>query len=385
MKEITQFLDNLTESGKYPGIECIVYKDHEEVYRHLSGYSDYEKTKPVQTDNIYRAYSLTKVMTVTAALQLVEKKLLDVQAPVSEYLPEYAHLTVQKEGKAVPAEKPMLIWHLFSMTGGMDYNVDAPQIRECVEQCRGNVTTRKIVAAMAKIPLSFEPGERYQYSLCHDVLGAVIEVISGMTLEEYFQKNIIQPLGMTNTTMLPDGDQMERLAAMYDLDPETGAMSPSDLKVRNAYIAPGYFAGGVGLYTCPGDQILLADALACGGVGANGARILSEETVKMFQTNLLGEKQLVSFRTGEAAEGRFESYGYGYGMRVRMVPSPAGCPVGEFGWSGAAGGYMLIDPFSRLSFVYQTHVRFTRASWEIAPVVQEQLYRSLNAGELENQ
>lgn len=380
METITRFLDELVSSGKWPVIECVVFKDHEQIYCHRVGYSDYEKKKPVQSDTLYRMYSLTKVMTAVSALQLAEQGLLDVQAPVSDYLPEYGNLTVLKDGKVVPATETMKVWHLFSMSGGMNYDADAPEIKACVEKCKEKVTTREIVAAMAKIPLSFEPGERYQYSFCHDVLGAIIEVISGMTLEEYFQKNIIQPLEMKNSTMVPDETQKQKIAAMYDLDSESGIRKPSDLAYNNIYIAPGYLSGGAGLFSCPGDMILLADALACGGVGANGTRILKEETARMLQTNLMGEKQLISFRTGEAAEGRFESYGYGYGVRVRMIPSPAGCPAGEFGWSGAAGGYMLIDPHSHLSFVYQTHVRFTRATWEIAPVIQEELYRLMGEG-----
>ena len=378
MQRIAEFLDGLVAAGKVPGCDCVVYRDHEQVFRHMAGTSDFDRTVPVCENDLYRCYSITKVMTATAAMQLVEQGLLDPLAPVSDYLPEYAHLTVKKDGKLVPAEEVLRVWHLFSMTGGMNYDFDAEEIQSCVRASGGLANTRELVAAMAKMPLDFEPGERYQYSLCHDVLGAVIEVISGLTLEEYFQKHIIQPLGMKNTTMLPSEDQLAHLAFLYDLDPETKTLKPYDPRILNDRLSPNYLAGGTGLYSCPGDYILLADALACGGVGRNGARILKEATVKRMQQNLLGAAQLKSFRTGEAAEGRFEPYGYGYGVRVRMIPSPAGCPVGEFGWSGAAGSYLLIDPINRLSFFYTMHVRRTRASWEIAPVIQETIYKSLN-------
>lgn len=378
MNSIADFMDKLVADGKVPGCDCIIYQNHKQLFRHMAGWSDYDRQKPVSNQDIYRCYSITKVMTAVAALQLVEQNLLDPLAPVSDYLPEYADLTIKTGKIIVLAAEVMRVWHLFSMTAGLDYNEKAVSIQDCIRASHGTANSRQIVASMAKEPLSFEPGDRYQYSFCHDVLGAIIEIVSGMTLEDYFQKNIIQPLGMDNTTMRPSNEQKKHVATLYDLDPVTKTLKPYDPAILNLDLTPNYLSGGAGLYSCPGDYIKLADALACGGAAANGVRILRGETVKKMQHNLLGSKQLVSFRTGEAAEGRFESYGYGYGVRVRMIPSKAGCPVGEFRWSGAAGAYLLIDPVNQLCFFYTMHVRLTRASWEIAPVIQELMYESLS-------
>lgn len=379
MNDIRDFLDDLVRTGKVPGCECIVYQDHRQIFRHRAGWADYEHQRPVAEDDLYRCYSITKVLTATAAMQLVEQGRLDPLAPVSDYLPEYAHLTVRRGDSVVPATEVMRVWHLFTMTGGLDYDTEGKEIQQCVKESGGHATTRQIVASMASRPLCFEPGERYQYSFCHDVLGAIIEVITGMSLEQYFQQNILKPLGMEHTTLCPTEEQKSHLADLYDLDPVTKTLKPADPSILRFQLTDRYLSGGAGLYSCPGDCILLADALACGGVGASGARILNPETVRKMQHNLLDSKELASFRTGEAAEGRFESYGYGYGVRVRMEPSEAGCPVGEFGWSGAAGAYMLIDPLHRLCFFYTMHVRLTRASWKIAPKIQEMVYRHLSA------
>lgn len=353
LNKVTEFLDSLGEKG-IPSVDCIIYKDHKEIYRHMAGFTDIDKKKAVQGDELYLMFSMTKVQTMAAVMQLVEQGKISLEDKVSKFLPAYENLMVETQNGVEKAKNPMKIKHLLSMQSGLDYNLERPGIKRVLEEKGQKATTRELVDAFIESPLKFEPGTRYQYSLSHDVIGAIIEVVSGMSFGEYLKKNIWEPLHMERTFFAkPVNDGLEKLAQQFICD-ETGAIVPMEQTVVYQ-LSEAYESGGAGLVSCTEDYSVFADAMACGGISAEGVRILKPETIELMKQNLLGE---ASIRDIEVSMGRV-GYGYGCGVQVLINPdkisSPA--PVGVFGWDGAAGSCIIMDTASKISLVYTQHVR----------------------------
>ncbi len=368
-------LDHYINDYNVPGVDCIIYKDHKEIFRYFNGVSDIESGKKMNGSELYYIFSMTKMLTCTAALQLFEKGAYKMDDPVSKYMPEFAEMKVKQkrldpecaariasgeiieeptyERFLVDAKNPITVHHLFTMQGGLNYALKAPYILEALEE--GRTSTRELAGAMSQTPLGFEPGTRYCYSLCHDVLGALIEIWSGKSFGEYMKENIFAPLGMKDTHFgFPRSDaEASRMATLYRYDENR---RPEKITQECVYtLSPEYESGGAGLISSPSDYILFLDAISCGGVGHNGSRILKEETVKMMATNQLRDKSFEDYRVTMKQK---EGYGYGYGVRVHMNPEISGAksPVGELGWDGAAGAYAMSDAENGASLVYFQHV-----------------------------
>lgn len=353
-EKLNAYFETLPSLG-VPAAEVIVTRRHEKLFHALVGYSDAEKKAPTSERDLYYLYSSSKVLTCAAGLCLAEDGKLDLDAPVSKYIPEFANLTLQKEGDTVPTENTMLVRHLFTMTGGLSYDLNMPPVSEEIKR-NPNADTLTLVRAMAKAPLLFEPGTYYQYSLCHDVLAAAIEVASGMRFSEYVNKRIAEPLGMDDLHFhVADKGVKERITAMYTHDEHH---VPSLIPTHNVYIfTPAYESGGAGVITTTSCYIKFVDALANGGVGANGARILSEKSIVEMSRNHLNDEQMKGYHFPGPG-----NYGYGYGLGVRTLLSQSDrgnmsrSSIGEFGWGGAAGTYVLVDPKENLAIYYSQQV-----------------------------
>lgn len=364
-------LDNIVENRKTPGVDCLVYKDHEIIYRYFTGKRDLENDIDMNGNELYFIYSMTKMITCVSSLQLYEKGAYKMDDPVFKYLPEFENMKVSMDdfdtqmaakiasGAAMGeeangdfsgyAKNKITIKDLFTMAGGLDYALEDDVLTKA--KLDGKKTTRELVGAMSEKVLGFEPGTRFRYSLCHDVLGALIEVWSGKSLGVYMTENIFRPLGMDNTFFgLPRNDEeLSRMAARYSLD-ENGNVKREPMHcVYN--ISDEYQSGGAGLISCTGDYALFLDALACGGVGKTGNRILETETIELMSSNHLQGKLLEDFH--ELRKG----YGYGLGVRTHMEPEISGSksPVGEFGWDGAAGAFSMVDTVKKISITYFQH------------------------------
>lgn len=371
--KLTEYLNSLGEVG-VPGCDLAVWRDHEPIYRHMAGHRDGEGTQPMQGDETYCLYSCTKVFTTCAAMQLIERGKLDLDDPVSAYLPAYARLTV-REGDAVrPAKRVMTVRHLMSMQSGLDYDMETPAPLAVLEETGGKATTRQLVDARAKDPLCFEPGTDFLYSLSHDVLAAVIEEASGMKFSDYLRRNIFEPLGLETVGFSLDAAGQARLCAQFEVDDADGKakLCPS---YGNSYrYSPNYESGGAGLYSDVKDYIAFVDALACGGVGKNGARILSSEMLQLWSANQLGPKSRASFD-----EWKRLGYSYALGVRTRVDTSIGGRgQIGEFGWDGAAGAWTMIDPINHLSAFYAMHVRNYAYNYDVIhPTLRDLIYGAL--------
>lgn len=183
LQKITEYLDKVNELG-VPGADCIIYKNHELVYRHMVGTSDKDYKKPIDGSELYLMFSMTKVQTMVAFMQLVEAGKISLEDEVGDYLPSYKKLFVEKEGKVEPAEKPLKIKYLLSMQSGLDYDLNRPGILRVLKEKGDKATTRELVDSFVESPLIFEPGTHFRYSLSHDVAAAVIEVVSGRSFGE---------------------------------------------------------------------------------------------------------------------------------------------------------------------------------------------------------
>ncbi len=353
-EKLTEYLDSILDLG-VPSVDCIVYRDHKEIYRHMNGTSDLNRQKKVEPDQRYLMFSMTKVQTMTAVMQLIEQGKLSLEDEVAKYLPAYRDLQVEAAGgKTEPLAQPMLLGHLVSMQSGLDYDANRPGIVRVLKEKGMQATTRELVDAFAESPLKFQPGTHFLYSLSHDVAAAIVEVVSGMRFSEYLKKYIWEPVGMKDTFFAkPDNQGLERLAQQYIWNGQNQIV-PME-QTNNYQFSEQYESGGAGLVSCTEDYAKLADTLACGGETADGRRILKPQTVEMIKQNLLGED---SMRDLETTMGRV-GYGYGCGMQVLLQPEKIGstAPAGVFGWDGAAGSCITMDTASRTSLVYTQHVR----------------------------
>ncbi|MBQ2735612.1 MAG: beta-lactamase family protein [Clostridia bacterium] len=356
-----------------PGCELAITYKGESVYRAAAGFADAKRTRLSSENDLYYVFSISKISTCVAAMQLVEQGVIALDDPVSKYLPAFAHLTVKSDKSGVvPAQNTMTVLHLFTMTGGLNYNYDAaPILRARMDP---NADTLRIVNAMAECPLDFEPGTKYQYSLCHDVLAAVVEVASGVRFADYVQANILDPLGMKDTGYHLPEELLPRMADLYKF--RHGVMRADQIEIFNNYIfADRYDSGGAGFYSCTTDQIRLLTVLANGGKTENGYSLLRPETIKMMGINRLPDSARPQFFPSRL-------YGYGWGLCGRAHENPtvslSRSAVGEFGWDGAAGAFGLVDPEKQIALYYAMHAKGCQYAYHVIhPTLRNLAYEAI--------
>ncbi|MBE7036645.1 MAG: beta-lactamase family protein [Ruminococcaceae bacterium] len=349
---LTALLDRLPQEAGIPGADCVVYHHRKEVYRHQSGYSDIAAKKPVETDVLYNVYSASKLVTCVAALKLYEQGYFLLTDPLYEYIPEFKTMKIKENGFVSQAKNDIVIRDLFTMTAGFSYDIKSPSLLAVKKETEQRCPTLEVVRALAKEPLLFEPGSRWYYSLCHDVLGGLVEVVSGKTLEEYCRENIFEPLHMNDTSYFMDEDKEKRLAPMYLFNEEKEVAEP--ISNHNIFrFGSEYASGGAGIVSSVSDFIKLADCLCAGGKTITGEHILGGNTIDLMRKNHLHSDGIREF-----GWNHMPGYGYGLGVRTMVDPVAGGSngPVGEFGWGGAAGAYVLIDPDNELAVCYAQHM-----------------------------
>ena len=374
LETLADFMDTALPGLGVSGIDCVVWQDHKEIFRHTAGYGDVEAKTPVARDALYNIYSASKVITCVAAMQMVERGALLLTQPLSAYLPEFEHMQVKRGTFCVaPAQRAIRVVDLFTMSAGVSYELDTPEMRRLTAETGGDFSTRDFVGALAREPLLFEPGEGWNYSYCHDILAAVIEVVSGLPFGEYLQRNIFLPLGMEDAGFsVPEGKRA-RLAPQYEYDPATLGLRRISRDCRGA-AGRRHESGGGGLIMGSGDYMRFADALACGGVGKSGARILSEAALRLMSANHLAGGALEDFR------GMVPNPGIGYGLGVATVTNPVAAyslvPAGCYYWGGMGGVQNLFDPVNRLSYFVAQHT-INSPKERLSPYMWNILYSGL--------
>ena len=334
-EKLKKFCDSFLDLG-VPGFDLVVYKDGKCILRYMNGYSDLENKIKINGNERYNIYSCSKVITCTAALQLMEKGLFSLEDRLSDYMPEFMEMTVKTDEGIKKAENPILIKHLFEMTAGFSYDCYSPQLKKAIDETNGKCPTREVMKYLAKEPLLFEPGDRWEYSLCHDVLAAFVEVVSGEKFETYVKKNIFDVIGMDNSTfMLPEAE-IETIAPQYRF--EEGKAVNIGKPIFNYKIGTEYASGGAGGISTVDDYIKFLE-------GLRTYKFLKRETVELMMTDRLTDEQKRTYWTKD-------THGYGLGVR---------CPKGDkkyidFGWGGAAGAYLAIDVQNAISIYFAKHL-----------------------------
>lgn len=365
---LKDFMDRLV-AWRIPGNSISVCLRGEEVFRYTSGYCDVENKVPMSEGKLFNIYSCSKPATVTAALQLYEKGYFLLDDPLYDFIPEYGRMYVKTDrGDLIRAKTPITLRHLFTMTAGLDYNLNSDSIQiKARKLTNGKMNTTTVARCIADEPLSFEPGTKWQYSLCHDILAAVVEIISGKKFRDYMYENIFGPLGMNETVYHNDNIQ-DRICEQYrflssDNTPpeilqamgnskENGVLKKESKNVSYV-LGEEYDSGGAGLTTSVEDYIKFVTALAGFGKGKNGERILAPGTVELLRTNQLSDRQRESMIWSQ-----LNGYGYGLGVRTMIDRARSGSvgSYGEFGWGGAAGATVLADPDRELAVFYTHHM-----------------------------
>lgn len=359
---LKNFMDSLTE-WIIPGNSVVIYKDGKKVFEYSSGYSDLEKKiKKTGEEQLY-IYSCSKVATVTAALQLYEQGKFLLSDPLYEYLPEFKKMYVKDGDRIKAAENPITIRDLFTMTAGLSYATNTPAFEKARKLTDGKMDTRTVIKCLAEEPLLFEPGARWNYSLCHDVLAVLAEVVSGMRFSEYMKKHIFEPLDMNNSYYHAPNDVIISPQYIYEIQDTKNIVELQQKEhttgvVKRAYgnelvFGENYDSGGAGIITTVDDYAKFAAALANSGTGLNNNRILSSATVKLMKTNQLNEAQRKTMNWR-----RLRGYGYGLGVRTLIDKAESGSnsSIGEIGWGGAAGATIIADTEEKVALFYAHHM-----------------------------
>lgn len=355
------------ESLGIPGFDCIVLRRGECIFRCKSGFSDAEKKRPVMGNERYNIYSCTKLITCTAALMLLEKDMIRLDDAVHEYLPEFKHMKKMTDGTIENVKNTMTLRHLFTMTAGLTYNVDSENIKRGIAETGGLMPTREAMKYIACDPLSFEPGSSWLYSLCHDVLGAVIEVASGRRFGEFVKENIFDPAGMKRSTFLLPEEELPEISAQYRYDSKSGQYDLCSPETQICKFGSAYESGGGGCISTVDDYVAFLEALRT-------YRLIKPETIaRMTAPQISRVSDNVFFKR------HFSDPNYSYGLGVRC-PRPGGI-ARDYGWMGAGGAFVAILPQDEITIFYVQHV-LTSPVRPFRPQIRECILKDIASGVL---
>lgn len=363
LERIRPVMESYVNERGVAGISTMISRRGQVVYADQVGYRDKEAGLPMTADTIFRLYSMTKPVVSTALMMLHEESRFQLEHPVAQYLPAFgATKVLAADGSLVKPARPMQIGDVLMHTSGLTYdfmadNPVAQQYRDAKLMHDATRSLESVIDELATIPLAFQPGERWHYSVGIDVAARLVEVISGQPLGEFLRTRLFEPLGMVDTGFgVPDA-QLGRLSAMYGL-PDLFGENYSGIQLVEAALAgfneridvaatyptntPDVFVrGGIGLFSTASDFMKFAQMLANNGA-VGGERLLSRKTLELMHTNHLPAKLLPMEVLGRATPG----LGFGLGSRVMIDVAQAGGTgsVGEYGWAGAAKTYYWVDP-----------------------------------------
>lgn len=344
--------------GEIAGANLLVIHKGEEICWESYGYADKEKQIPMKRDTIFRMYSMTKPITAVATMILAERGEIDVRDAVSRYIPAFGKQTVWCKGKEVPTERDITIWDCLNMTTGIPYPDSSLEsgrrmdvlFQELIARREAGevVDTMEYLNRIAEIPLVFQPGKRWMYGLSADILGGVMEQVSGKKYGQFLQEEIFEPLEMKDTGFFVPVDKEGRFAVNYEM--VDGNLVPFTKSHLGEYYKPdvAFESGGAGLVSTIEDYSHFAQMLVNGGI-YKGVRILGRKTVDFMAQNHLNPERMESMQWDSTL-----GYGYGCLMRVMINKGDAGSngSIGEYGWDGWTGNYMTVNPEEDLVILY---------------------------------
>ena len=370
LTRIDQRFARYVEEGLLPGYLAVVTRHGKVAHLASAGHRDVEAGLPVEQDTAWRIFSMSKPITSVAAMMLVEQGAIDLTDPISRWLPEFAQPRVYVKGSAlapvtVPATEPIRLWHLLTHTSGLTYGFHHSNPVDAIYRVAGfewgvpkGLDLAGASEAFARMPLVFQPGSEWNYSVSTDVLGRLVEVVSGQSLDEFFAERIFGPLGMTDTAFFYEGEDLDRLAALYVPAPGTRLAVRSDTFGAGGRSRPAYLSGGGGLVSTAGDYHRFTQMLLRGGE-LDGVRLLSPRAVQSMASNHLpGNADLEAFGRPLFAETPYDGHGFGLGFSVLQDPVAAKtlASAGEFAWGGAASTAFWVDPDEDITALFFTQL-----------------------------
>lgn len=344
LQRVQQLLDGFVSRGELAGLVAIVARQGKVIHLSHSGMADLERGRAMRDDTIFRIYSMTKPITSVALMMLYEEGRFQLDDPVARYIPAFEGLQVYQGGLAANPDlespaRPMQVRDLLTHTSGLTYGffseTPVDSLYREVNPLQAE-TLDGFIARLSTLPLLFDPGERWHYSVATDVLGYLVEQLSGQPFDVFLRERLFEPLGMIDTGFHVPPEKHERFAANYTPDGQ-GGLTLVDDPVEGSFSRPAtFFSGGGGLVSTASDYMRFAQMLLNGGK-LDGRRYLGVKTVDLMATNFLD---------GEYAPG----YGFGLGVQVRTDLARGNVigSIGEYGWSGAANTHLFIDPEEEL-------------------------------------
>jgi CubicO group peptidase (beta-lactamase class C family) len=370
LARIDRHFARYVDDGRLPGWQIVVSRGGKRVHSATYGLRDIEAGLPVEADTLWRIYSMTKPVTSVAAMQVYEEGGFSLNDEVSRYLPAFRDLRVYRGGPpnkptSVPATEPMRMWHLLTHTSGLTYGFTRSSPVDEIYRHHGSDLTQPegldlagLCDLWASLPLLFEPGTGWNYSVSTDVLGRVLEVITGEPVDAIIGARVLRPLGMTDTHWHVTAADADRLAALYVPSPETGRALRHDAVGAMALSPPTWLTGGGGLISTAHDYDRFTRMLLSGGE-LNGTRVLSPRTLAyMTQNHLPAGALLTSLARGQFAETAYDGVGFGLGFGVLVDPVAYKVPAsaGEFTWGGVASTAFWVDPSEQITAALYTQL-----------------------------
>lgn len=372
LQRIDRFLaERYIDSGRLPCAQLQIARAGQLVHHTVLGKASLEDGTPLREDSIVRIYSMTKPITSVAFMMLVEQGLVALDDPVHRYIPSWRNLGVYAGGGGGlpgtppgwltrPTEAPMRIVDLLRHTSGLTYgfqnrtNVDAAYRANKLDAFAREDSLQGFVDALAQVPLEFSPGTAWNYSVSTDVLGYLVQQISGQPFERYLHEHIFRPLGMRDTGFAVDPDQAARLTQCYVMSAEGKLVPAPQLgSFREAPVAP---SGGGGLVSTAADYMRFCECLRRGGA-LDGHRLIGPKTLALMRCNHLpGGRDLADMSVSMFTEPFYRGVGFGLGFAMTTDVAPTGMAgsVGEYGWGGAASTAFWVDPLEDLCVVFLT-------------------------------
>jgi CubicO group peptidase (beta-lactamase class C family) len=379
------------DAGKLAGWHIVVTRRGEVAHSSTYGHRDLENGAPVTPDTVWRIYSMSKPVTSVAAMMLWEEGRFELTDEVSRWLPEFADVRVYDKGSAqrpitVPAMEPVRVWHLLTHTSGLTYGFLETSVVDRLYREAGygldlgaGGDLASAVRSWATLPLLFQPGSKWGYGVSTDVLGRLIEVISGQSLENFVQERILGPLGMTDTGWWAPAETRDRLAALYVANPATGGTLRYDTLGERALSRPELVAGGSGLVSTAQDYHRFTQLLLNEGT-YDGVKLLGSRTVRyMTRNHLPGNQDLAALYSGGGfSETIFDGIGFGLGFGVVMDPAAGKVPTteGSYYWGGMASTAFWVDPHEELTALLFTQL-VPSSTYPLRPQLRQLVYSAL--------
>jgi CubicO group peptidase (beta-lactamase class C family) len=373
------------ESKQMPGIVAVAATDRGRVYEGAFGTREIGAGAPMALDTVVWIASMTKAITTTAAMQLVERGKLSLDRPAQEVVPELARARVLEgfdaggQPRLRPPSRPITLEHLLTHTAGYAYEIWRPEIAR-YQEATGTPSVTTCTNASLTTPLLFDPGDQWEYGINVDWAGKMVEAASGQKLDAYFREHITGPLGMTDTSFALSPSQRARLSRVHARD-DKGALAPIEFGLPEN---PEFLMGGGGLYGTAGDYLAFTQMLVQGGT-LNGARILRPETVDLMSRNHIGALEIGRIRTAaptlsndvELFPGISTKWGLGFVINTQALPT--GRSAGSLAWAGLANTYFWIDRTRRVSGVFLSQVLpfFDATAVDLLTRFETEVYRAI--------